>query len=141
MSSQDAAVRIAEKLAAGYRPEAPAEDLYADRIVSWHNYDEREVVVTRDQLAAGAQGEHGALAQVLSGFGYEERRVYPAGDAVVMTHVMVGTLRDGTRVRIPACHVYALEDGRIARMDVYMDSAQAAPLATAFLEQGVSLPT
>jgi ketosteroid isomerase-like protein len=134
------AERIAERLRAGYDPEHPDFDIYADELVSWHNYDEREVAVTRDQLGAGAAAEHGALAQVLGDLRYEDKKVYPAGDVVVMTHVMVGTLPDGATLRIPACHVYGLEGGRIARMDVYMDSGQAAPIVAAFENLGVTLP-
>ena len=115
--------QIAKKLTENYDPEHPSDEVYADTIVSWHNYDEKEIKLTREQLAMGAQMEHGALGKVLRGFGYKDRRAYAADDAVIVTHVLVGTLADGTDIRIPACQVCALTDGRISRMDVYMDSA------------------
>jgi ketosteroid isomerase-like protein len=130
---------IAKRLLEEYDPEHPSDELYGDELISWHNYDEKEVRLLRDQLAVGAKGEHGALASVLSGFGYEDRKVYAAEDAVIVTHVMVGTLADGTKVRIPACQVHTITDGRISRMDVYMDSAQTHALAAAFAKAGISL--
>jgi ketosteroid isomerase-like protein len=136
-----ATAELARRLSESYDPQHPSPDVYADELVVWHNYDEREVRLDRDQLATGAEREHGALRRVLSDFGYTDRRLYAAADAVVMTHVMVGTLADGTPVRIPACHVYRLKDGRIARMDVYMDSGQTTALRAAFEAAGISLPT
>ena len=135
----EAAQAIARHLIEAYDPEHPSPDVYADEIISWHNYDEVEIKLTRDQLAAGAKMEHGALNAVLSDFGYRDRRAFPSEDAVIITHVMVGRLADGTDIRIHACSVNHLENGRIARMDVYMDSAPMAPLAAAFQAAGVSL--
>ena len=130
---------IAKRLIENYDPEHPSEEVYADEIISWHNYDEKEIKLTREMLAAGAKMEHGALGNVLSGFGYEDRKAYAADDTVIVTHVLVGTLADGTKVRIPACQVCALTEGRISRMDVYMDSAQTQALAAAFTQAGISL--
>ena len=130
---------IAKRLIDDYDPEHPSDEIYADELVSWHNYDEKEIKLTREQLAVGAKGEHGALGSVLTGFGYEDRRAYPSEDAVIVTHVMVGTLADGTKIRIPACQVHTLTDGRISRMDVYMDSAHMAALGAAFAKAGISL--
>ena len=131
------AERIAEKLRATYDPEHPDTSIYADSIVSWHNYDENAVTVTREQLAFGATAEYQLLSQVLEDWKYEDKKVYAAGDAVVMTHVMTGKFANGSLLRLPACHVYSLVDGKIARMDVYMDSAQMGQIATAVQESGI----
>ena len=130
---------IAKRLIENYDPEHPSDEVYADTIVSWHNYDEKEIKLTREHLAMGAKMEHGALGKVLSGFGYQDRRAYAADDAVIVTHVMVGTLADGTKIRIPACQVHTITDGRISRMDVYMDSAPMAALGAAFEKAGINL--
>jgi hypothetical protein len=130
---------IARRLVEGYDPTNPSADMYADRFVIWHNYDGVAVELDREQLAAGAELEHAALGSVLQGFGYVDRRTRACDDSVVLTHVMVGTLPDGTDVRVPACHVSTIEHGRIVRTDVYLDSAQLAPLATAFASSGVEL--
>ena len=138
-NSPRSAMAVARRLIEAYDPEHPSPEIWADEIVSWHNYDEREVRLTRDDLSRGAAREHAVLRQVLAGFAYKDRRVYAADDAVVMTHVMVGELPDGTKVRLPACHVYALEGGRIARMDVYMDSGFNDAIGDALLAAGISL--
>ena len=130
---------IAKRLVENYDPEHPSDEVYADELVSWHNYDEKEITLTREQLAAGAKMEHGALGGILTGFGYEDRKAYPSDNAVIVTHVLVGTLADGTTVRIPACQVHTLTDGRISRMDVYMDSAPMQVLGKAFADAGITL--
>jgi ketosteroid isomerase-like protein len=137
--SNEHEVRIAADLRDRYEPENPSPEIYADELVIWHNYDEVEIKLTREQLGEGAKLEHSALGGVLSGFGYEDRRVYAGDGVVTMTHVMVGTLANGTGVRIPACSVNHVEDGRIRRSDVYMDFGQAKALAEAFMEAGVTL--
>src|SRR5687768_2354117 len=104
----DAAREIARRLQDEYDPLHPSDEVYADRFVIWHNYDDVSHELTREQLAAGAELEHGALGSVLDGFGYVDRKVRAAGDAVVLTHVMVGTLKNGTEMRVPACHVSTL---------------------------------
>lgn len=95
-------------------------DCYAADAVIWHN---------TDQLEIGPQ-ENG---QVLKGFVsriadrvYEDRRVVLFPGGFMQQHVLRGTRRDGVRVTLPACVICQVEDGKIVRLDEYMDSAQVA---------------
>ncbi len=96
--------------------------LYAPDAAVWHNFD--GVAQTVDQnlrvlawVAAGVEGLR-----------YEDvrRRVTP--DGWVQQHVLRGTAPNGKPLEIEACIVFTVADGRITRVDEYLDSAQAAPL-------------
>ena len=96
--------------------------LYATDATVWHNFD--GVAQTVDQnlrvlawVAAGVEGLR-----------YEDvrRRVTP--DGWVQQHVLRGTAANGEPLEIEACIVFTVADGRITRVDEYLDSAQAAPL-------------
>ena len=54
---------------------------------------------------------------------YEDvrRTVTPTG--FVQQHVLRFTRADGTRQALPACLVVTCDDGRITRIDEYLDSA------------------
>lgn len=95
--------------------------IYARDAVIWHNTDEQDSTPAQN-------------AQVLTDFvkrirerRYENRRldVFPGG--FVQQHVLTGTRADGMRLRLPACVICKVANGRIARLDEYFDSAAVAP--------------
>ena len=105
----------AEAIAACYAPDA--------RI--WHNNDGRE------QGPAENLRVLRWLEERLKNRKYEvvSRHAFPGG--YVQQHVLSGTLRDGTPFRMPACLVVTVENGRIARLAEYLDSAHVRPLLNA----------
>jgi uncharacterized protein len=96
-----------------------------DDAVMWHNYDPVEVP------AAQASANLAALQAVLPDCRFEEVRVDGAGPVSIAQYVFAVTLPDGSCVRAPGCFVVHERDGRIARIEEYMDSAQLAPIAAA----------
>ena len=54
------------------------------------------------------------------------REAIPGG--YVQQHVMTGTLANGDTFELPACFVALVKDGRITRVEEYLDSAQADKL-------------
>ena len=64
----------------------------------------------------------------IAGLRYEEirRHVTPAG--FVQQHVLRGTAPNGKPLEVPACILCSVKDGRITRLDEYLDSAQIAVL-------------
>jgi ketosteroid isomerase-like protein len=46
----------------------------------------------------------------------------------VQQHVLRGVAPNGTALEIPACIVCTVRDGRIVRLEEYLDSAHTAPL-------------
>ena len=58
----------------------------------------------------------------IHGLRYEDVRRQATADGFVQQHVLRGTMGNGAAVEIPACIVVTIRDGRIARLDEYLDS-------------------
>ena len=95
--------------------------IYAPDAVIWHNNDGVEQTV--DQNLRTLQW----VCDNLRDRAYEDvRRVDHAG-GFVQQHVLRFTRPDGVRGEIPACIVATTgDDGRITRLDEYLDSAHIA---------------
>jgi uncharacterized protein len=96
--------------------------VYDPAIEVWHNTD--GAVQRRDENLA-------TLAWVvrnLAGLRYTDVRRSRTDDGFVQRHVLVATNRAGRRVEVPACIVATARDGRITRLDEYLDSAAIAAL-------------
>jgi ketosteroid isomerase-like protein len=55
------------------------------------------------------------------------RRGLPGG--FVEQHVLTGTMPDGETLRVVGCFIGTVEDGRITRLEEYVDGGQAAVLS------------
>jgi len=97
------------------------EDLYADRVTTWHNIGEREVEVQR--TPSRTRIESGGAQLRIEGV---RVRVFDGG--WVLQSTTAGTSAGGEPVRIPSCLVASVEKGRITRFEEYADSAATRPL-------------
>jgi len=69
------------------------------------------------------------LLDSVDGFAYENPRRVVGADAVVEQHDVRLTRKDGSDVVLDVCIILRFgEDGRIVRLDEYLDSAAAAAL-------------
>lgn len=96
--------------------------IYAPDAVIWHCFD---------QKAQSVDENLGVLAWVVknvSGLRYEDVRRFPTPNGFVQQHVLRGRSPKGVAIEVPACIVCAVANGRITRLDEYLDSAQVAPL-------------
>jgi ketosteroid isomerase-like protein len=93
---------------------------YAPDAKIWHNTDDTEQ--TRDDNARTLRG----FVRHVSNRVYAERRLHVFEGGFVQQHELRGVRPDGVAVRLTACIVCAVEDGRITRLDEYFDSAQVA---------------
>jgi ketosteroid isomerase-like protein len=96
---------------------AAVRDLYAPDAEIWHNTD--GVVQGPDDNARTLSW----IAANLRDVSYTEVRRSATDDGFVQQHVLVATNRAGDRVEVPACIVTRIADGRITRLDEYLDSA------------------
>ena len=96
--------------------------IYSPDAVIWHNNDEVEQTV--DQNLAVLRWVCDNLAERA----YEDVRRHEWDGGFVQQHVLRFT-RGGERLGVPACIVATVADGKITRIDEYLDSAQAARLA------------
>lgn len=94
------------------------DSLFTDDAVIWHNYD-KSSQPARQALAALAP-----LAALQPRYEIAGRDVVDG--ACIQRHVVHLTLPGGEPASIPAIQRIAMVDGRIRRIDEYMDSTQMA---------------
>lgn len=99
---------------------AAVRDCYAPNARIWHNTDDQEQ--SRDDNAAVLAG----FVERISDRVYANRRLEVFEGGFVQQHELRGRRADGVAVRLTACLVCAVADGRITRLDEYFDSAQVA---------------
>ena len=121
--SEETVVRFFAALEAG--DIATLREIYAPDAVIWHNDDLIEQPV-EDNLKV-LQGLHRAV----SGLRYDVVRRVPAADGVLQQHVLRGRLPDGAEVALHAAMYLQVQDGRITRIEEYLDSAKRSSIRAA----------
>ncbi len=96
--------------------------LYAPDAVIWHNFDQKAQSV-EENLRVLAW-----IASNVRDLRYEEIRRIVTPGGWVQQHVLRGTAPNGRALEVPACIVFCVRDGRVARLDEYLDTAQIAAL-------------
>lgn len=117
---REIARRLMEAIQAG--DVATVAGLYADDMVGWRNFDRREL--GKAQMVKVIE----YLAKRVRDLRYEGIRVETTASGYVQQHVLHATAPDGTRIESPACLVVEVCDGRIRRLEEYLDSAAIAAL-------------
>ena len=97
-------------------------NVYADGAVIWHNHDGLETTVEQNAKLLKKMSEWVADRR------YTDRRIQVFEGGVVQQHVLRGTHRvSGEELSMDACVVVSVNDeGKITRLDEYIDSRQAA---------------
>ena len=101
---------------------ATVREVYAPDAEIWHNTD--GLVQSPDDNARTL----GWIAANLRDVSYTKIKRSATEDGFVQQHVLVATNRAGARIEVPACIVTAVRDGRITRLDEYLDSASVAAI-------------
>lgn len=96
--------------------------LYAPDIAVWHNNDGVTQSLDDNLRVLGWVTSH------LPGARYTDVRRAMTDSGFVQQHVLLATNRAGREVAVPACIVADVVDGRITRLDEYLDSAHVAQL-------------
>jgi ketosteroid isomerase-like protein len=116
----DVARRLMAAIQAG--DVAAVDALYADDMLGWRSFDQQEL---------GKQPMLRVIAYLVKhvrDLHYEKIRVLTTPAGYVQQHVLHATAPDGTKVVVPACLVVEVRDGRIARLDEYLDARAIEPL-------------
>lgn len=101
---------------------AGVDALYHDDAIVWRNIDNRELV--KKQMLRVIE----FLAKQVSGLRYEDVRVQATAEGYVQQHTLKCTSASGAEVAARACLVVTLREGKVIRLDEYLDSASMAPL-------------
>ena len=120
----DSHLQLAERLfaAIGTGNVEEVRNIYAPDAVIWHN---------NDGLEQSADTNVRVLQWVVTNLGnlrYENVRRQRTDTGFMQQHVLRGTAPNGQELNIPACIVCTVHDGRITRLEEYIDSAHIAPL-------------
>ncbi len=95
---------------------------YAEDARIWHNFDNVDQTVPENLRVLGW------IAGVLSDRKYNILRRVAIPGGFLQQHVLSGKLKSGAPFSMPACLVVQVKDGRISRLEEYLDPAQAAAL-------------
>ena len=96
--------------------------IYAPDAVIWHNNDQATQSVEQNlQVLAW-------VTKNIVGLRYEEIRRHVTPSGFVQQHILRGTAPNGKALEVPACILCTVKNGRITRLDEYLDSAQVAVL-------------
>ena len=95
---------------------------YAPDARIWHNFDNIEQTVD-ENLATLSW-----LVERLPVRRYEIQRREALADGFFQQHILAGTTHTGENFSLPACIVCRVAEGRITRLDEYLDMAGAAAL-------------
>ena len=123
-STMDVAAALFAGIESGRAEDVAA--LYADDIAVWHNFDNREQTKAENlETLKGLVSSTGARR-----YDVLERLLLPDG-RVLQRHDLRVTTRSGAEFVIPACIFITVRDGRIVRIDEYLDTGQANALRRA----------
>jgi uncharacterized protein len=99
--------------------------LFAPGAIFWQNFDGREI--PRAEFLPGWAG----LATSVTGLRIEDVRRTGTPTGFVEQHTLAGTTTLGESFAIHGCFIATVADGRITRLNEYLDSAERQPLVAA----------
>lgn len=97
--------------------------LYADGAVIWHNFD--GVEQSRDENLVVLNW----MTLNVEGLRYEDIQRHAIEGGFVQQHVLRGTTNSGAALNVPSCLIVRVHEGRITRIDEYLDTAHLLALA------------
>ena len=95
---------------------------YDPAVAVWHNYEAGEQGLEANLAVLGWLGRH------ISDLRYDEIRRIVIEDGFVQQHVLRGTTDWGLALEVPAMLRVYVAEGRIRRIEEYLDTAQVAEL-------------
>lgn len=116
-------MRFFDAVEAGDQPALAA--LIAPGAVIWHNYD--DVAMPFAELLPALV----ALPGLVPGIRYVDRRYVGLPDGIFAQHRLKGLLPPDMVVDVPLAVRITLEDGKVSRMDEYIDAASIANIVAA----------
>ena len=94
--------------------------MWADDVEVWHNTD--DITQTKDQNLAVMRW----MVDTTASIDYRDIVRHETDDGFVQRHVLHLTFDDGRTADLPAAIFVGIRDGKVARIDEYLDSAHVA---------------
>ncbi len=124
MENSKSALDVAEQFIAALN-RADAETvraLYAPQARIWHNFDDK--LQTVEENIKSMHWMHSRLSDL--NYDVHYRIAIPGG--FLQQHILKGMLSSGKPFTLHACVICKVDDGRITKLEEYLDTAQARPL-------------
>ena len=93
------------------------DEIYSDDCIIWHNVFGKDT--TRDDNLDAMRKDVGQRRRT-----YNDRIVNTFNDGFVIQYSLNGVMHSGHRGSMPICIVGRVRDGKITRIDEYMDSSK-----------------
>ena len=124
MSNPDEILALAERFVAALTAHDAdtVRAIYAPDARIWHN--STGTLQTVDENIQSLHRVH----SVLDNLHYDVQRREAINGGFFQQHILRGTLASGEAFAMPACAICDVNDGRITRLDEYLNAADAAPL-------------
>jgi len=121
------AIEVAQQLFENIEAKSVAgvSAIYADDILVWHNFS--NTTQTKAENLKTLEGLTKNVAQIR----YEVTERVLLGDRVMQRHLLRCRIGTGEEFVIPACIFVTARDGKITRIDEYLDTAQSSALGAA----------
>ncbi|MBI5949674.1 MAG: nuclear transport factor 2 family protein [Chloroflexi bacterium] len=97
--------------------------LYDPEIRVWHNFDQVEQTLDENLRVLAW------MSRKVKDRRYEEVRRFETADGFVQQHILRGIAPNGERLECPAAVFCTVKDGKITRIEEYLDTAQTAVLS------------
>ena len=105
-------------------PDPDPENLFASKVLGWHNFDDEVVEYEGAKLANRLLGRRARIRNVIPDFRVEDFKLHIAESAFIFVQTSVGTRPDGVPFKIPGCVIWEVADGRIVTVNSVGDRAQ-----------------
>lgn len=112
----------------GDDPDPHPEELFAPKVLGWHNFDEQKVEYEGATLAQWLLRTRADIQREIPDFTVEKFNVHVADNAIVFVQTSVGTLPNGERFSIPSLVIWGVENGRIVTVYSVGDRVQRGVL-------------
>jgi ketosteroid isomerase-like protein len=96
------------------------DEILADDCIIWHNVFGKETT-KQDNLTAYPNSYNGQRRRL-----YNDRQINAFEDGFVIQYTLHGTMNSGHKAGMPICIVGRCADGKITRIDEYMDTTKFA---------------
>lgn len=126
MTDPEACAELGRRLQQHQNDRTFDPSLFTDDATMWHNTDGHDAPV------AGRTEIQARIRALVPDYRIEDAVIDGFTDGWVSRHVVRGTLPDGGQLEMRVAVVGTVRDGKVARLQEYVDSAHVEPLRAAF---------
>ena len=102
-----------------------ARSCYTPDARIWHNFDDKEQSVDENMAALEK------WKRLVDNRNYNVTRMERLPDGYLQQHILTGTTKEGVEIYVHACVICTVVDGKISRLEEYLDPGPATSVRNA----------